>query len=144
MNLSHTGKIVPHIRPISGRGRFSRNLAEQIQHTAAFFARQNVQVRKIPTSHFYLQVFQYRICCHRYSPFCERMALLLYFYTRMMSKNWGRGKENHHFSKSGDFLMAVCITMWRVRLRSASHLLVRSVLLQSFCRFHERKYLEAV
>ena len=55
----------------------------------------------------------------------------------------GVGKEDHRLSKSGDLLIAVCITVWWVWLRPESRLLVRSVLLRSFCRFQERKYLEA-
>ena len=63
-----------HIRPISGRSCFPWNLAEQIQHTAAFSACQAVQVREIIAAHPHPQMFQYRICCHSHTPFCERTA----------------------------------------------------------------------
>ena len=59
----------------------------------------------------------------------------MYFYTRMVSESWGVGKEDHRLSKSGDFLMAVCITVWWVWPRPESRFLVRSVLLRSFCGF---------
>ena len=146
MNLFLTGKIVPYIRPISGGGRFSRNLAKQIQHTAALSSRKAMQVRKIPAPHFRLQVFQYRICCHSHTPFHECTAwpnppyVLLY---ENGVEKLGVGKEDHRLSKSGDLLMAVCITVWWVWLCPASHLLVRPVLLRSFCRSRERKRLEA-
>ena len=63
-----------HIRPISGRSRFSWNLVEQMQHASALFACQAMQVRQVVAAHFHLQVFQYRICCHSHTPFHECTA----------------------------------------------------------------------
>ena len=58
-----------------------------------------------------------------------------YYIRSCKQKVGGRGKRKSPLLKSGDFLIAVCITVWWVWLCPESRLLVRSVLLRSFCRF---------